>query len=315
MADDAFPLPGVSTITTITDWEDFFQPSVGSGVVPGVLNEMAPTLDTGGRNAVLDTGQAIVRAFLKPISASTATAIPAADTQDRIDRLVLRLDRSAATGPAFVVPTIITGTPGPSPAIPALVRAGNLWDLPMARWTSAATGALTGLVDERIFLANTVRAGTAAETPPQSDPGLFIETDTGSLLMSITPGVWDTVIYAPPDPWHTFSGRGYQNSWSDAAGRVPGKYRLETAAGNVAILVGSLLVPAGFAVGQTIVNLPAAYRPLNPQSIVGRNTSVIGAGVLFEVSAAGNLIFRGSIATSTSVGDVLDFSGRIYLDA
>jgi hypothetical protein len=155
MTDNAFPLPGVTTVSTITDWENLFAPGFETGVVPGNGNELAPTLDTSGRNAVIDTGNAIIRAFCKPVSVSTATAIPAASSQDRIDRLVLRLDRSASVAANFIQPVVITGTPGSSPALPALTQTPTgLWDLPIAHWTSKSTGALTGLADERYFAGN-----------------------------------------------------------------------------------------------------------------------------------------------------------------
>lgn len=224
MADDAYPLPGVTSITDIGQWEDFFHAALGSGVVPGTGNELLPTLDTTGRNAVIAPGAAVLRAFRKPVSASTPTAIPAASSQNRADRLVLRLDRAATAAADLIKPVVIIGTPSSNPQIPAVTQTPDgLWDLPIARWTSASSGALTGLVDEREFTADVISGFSATHHPPDR-PGLRIDRDTGALWMSSDGTSWDTKVYEPEDSWKDFVPltTGYSLHPQDGYG----KYRL-----------------------------------------------------------------------------------------
>jgi hypothetical protein len=129
-------------------------------------------------------------------------------------------------------------------------------------------------------------------------------------LPGLHPGTANT-----PETWQSMNTRGYQNGWLDG-GRVPGQYRLEAAPANSVSLVGSLTVPVGFAVGQTIVNLPAGYRPAagKDQSILGRDININGVLAGFSLGSAGNLTWRGG-TSAVSVGDIIDFEGRVYLDA
>jgi hypothetical protein len=119
---------------------------------------------------------------------------------------------------------------------------------------------------------------------------------------------------AGAEPWNLMSG-GYANNWLDG-GRVPGRYRFLSSPPGEVELEGSLTVPVGFAVGQTIFTLPAGYRPLAgfTQSIIGRNVSGVGVGAAFSVNAAGQFQFQGSIAAATAAGDILDFHGSVSLD-
>jgi hypothetical protein len=181
MADEAFPLPGVSTISTLAEWEQIFGGMSTSGVVSGVGSELAPNLNSGARTAIIASGGALLQGFFKPVSSATGTAIPAANTQNRIDRLVLRLNRAAAAAADFVKPAVITGTPSGTPQPPAITQTtSGLWDLPICRWTSASSGALSGLVDERQILGSLVVACTSTNRPVNPKIGMLgYETDTG----------------------------------------------------------------------------------------------------------------------------------------
>jgi hypothetical protein len=119
-------------------------------------NALAPSLDTGGRNAVVASGNIIVRGQLWRCDAPVSTPIPAASAQNRIDRLVLRLNRGASTSPTVVQPVVITGTPSGTPVEPPLVQTpAGLYDVPICSWTSTSAGAITSLVDERQFCLDT----------------------------------------------------------------------------------------------------------------------------------------------------------------
>ena len=110
---------------------------------------------------------------------------------------------------------------------------------------------------------------------------------------------------------HSMAVRGYQNGWLDG-GRQPGRYRIIASPPSTVELYGSLTIPVGFAVGQVIVNLPNAYHPANPQTIIGRNLSVAGALSALDYAANGNLTWQGSTAVSAA-GNIIDFHGLVSL--
>jgi hypothetical protein len=117
---------------------------------------MAPSLDTGGRNAVIQSGNCIIKGQLWRCDAAVSTPIPAASAQNRIDRLVIQYNRAATTSPTVIQLVVITGTPGSSPSEPPLTQTPTgLFQIPICSWTSASSGALTGLLDERQFSVDT----------------------------------------------------------------------------------------------------------------------------------------------------------------
>ncbi|NEA22591.1 hypothetical protein [Actinomadura bangladeshensis] len=180
--DNAYPT-SASTLSTMAQWEGFFTGFSADGVLPGIRNEFAATLNAGARTAVLDTGAAQIRGFHVDGPSTTATSIPAADTQNRIDRLVLRLDRTAATAAGWITPVVIEGTPSASPQAPALAQTpdGN-YDIPIARWTSASDGSLAALVDERQFAAASPVEFRSTAQPSATIRRLGFERDTSRVL-------------------------------------------------------------------------------------------------------------------------------------
>lgn len=189
MADDGMPYPGVSQLETASDWEAFFTAVQLDGVVSGLV----PSIQSGARTASVGAGGAYLRGSYKPVTSSTAAAVPPASTQDRRDRLVLRLDRDAATTATYIVPTVLDGTPGTGTP-PALTRGPTgVWDLPIAQWTSRANGSLEGLTDERYgpgWFTSAARAGALVSAAP---PRAAVEIDTGTLYRS-DGSTW-TVVY------------------------------------------------------------------------------------------------------------------------
>ncbi len=113
--------------------------------------------------------------------------------------------------------------------------------------------------------------------------------------------------------WQSMATRGYQNGWLNAAGRVPGQYRIIGSPPNSIDLIGSLTVPVGVVAGQVIINLPNAYHPVNIQSVPARNLTN-NLTVWLTLAAGGNMQFAGALA-SVAAGDVLDFRHTISLDA
>jgi hypothetical protein len=140
-------------LSTTGEWE-YIHSAMGvrDGIDSSVGNAFNPSLDTGGRNAVMADGNAVIKGQLWRCDAPVNTPIPAASAQNRIDRLVLRLTRTATTSPTVVQPVVITGTPSGTPVEPPLVQTTTgIWDLPISSWTSTSAGGLTGLVDERQY--------------------------------------------------------------------------------------------------------------------------------------------------------------------
>lgn len=209
--DAAFPTSD-STLSTMAEWEGFFSPFAADGVIPGVLSELACSLNTGARTAVLGTGAAEIRGFHVNNPSSTATAIPAADAQNRIDRLALRLDRTASAAADWIKPVVIEGTPSTTPAIPALSQtSGGNYDIPIARWTAASNGSLTGLVDERVFAAAPPLEFRSGARPSATLRRFGFERDTGKVLYA-DGSAWQTLHQPPMDQVLTISGSGWSTS-------------------------------------------------------------------------------------------------------
>jgi hypothetical protein len=168
-------------------------------------NAMAPSLDTAGRNAVIASGNVIIRGQLWRCDAPVSTLVPAASAQNRIDRLVIRLNRGATTSPTVVQPVIITGTPSGSPVEPPLTQTPTgLYDIPVCSWTSTSAGAITALVDERQFCIDTWHA--------VSTPGW-----SGVLRVKKLPPTWQAVMF----DMHLVSGSPTAGGAGSTFGAMP----------------------------------------------------------------------------------------------
>lgn len=202
-------------LTSTGDWE-YLLTAMGAmtGVDGSVGSAMTPSLDTGGRNAVIADGVVAIKGQLWRCDAPVNTAIPAASAQNRIDRLVLRLTRGATTSPTVVVATVITGTPSGSPVMPPIVQTTTgIWDVPISSWTSTSAGAITSLVDQRRVtndpwhdmrpLSAANWAGTVAGmTPPQyrfSDDLAWVEI-AGSVRTDVSTGNMNAITFFTMPP-------------------------------------------------------------------------------------------------------------------
>lgn len=227
-------------LTAQGDWETATAGGFGAGdgVIAAISGALAPSLDGAGRNAVMAAGACMVKGSLWSCDASVNTAIPAASGQDRIDRLTMRLTRTAGNATAFLQPNIITGTPGGSPVIPSLTQTTTgIWDLPIAHWTSKSTGALINLVDERFDIGTTMESGVAANMPLwHVRPRLYFQTDTGNLM------IWNGSAWVPaiaqPGAWANMPSP--VNGWG-IAGSGFAKYRL-TVNGDLQVAFKNLTV-------------------------------------------------------------------------
>ena len=264
---NARPSP-FNQLSSDADWESFCTAAgIASGVNGNPLDATAltPSLDSSGRNAVMSSGTAIIKGKIWSCDSSVSTPIPAASAQDRIDRLVLRLSRTAGDATSFLQPVVITGTPSGSPVEPALTQStsGN-WDLPICHWTSRSTGALVSLIDERWFTGRTVRVATSSTRPTVTEPTLLFETDTGNLKLW-NGSAWTTLVSAP-DSW-TETG-ALTSGWSKSGGSGYLKYK-KTSDNSVA-LTAFQLTPGTVADGTTLLaagGLPSAYQPVHSHRI------------------------------------------------
>lgn len=233
-------------LTTQGEWESIFH---AAGIVDGVdgSSSLVPTLDVGGRNAVVSAGLALIKGQMWSTDAPISTPIAGPSGSDRIDRLVLRYNRAAGTAATVVSLVIIQGTPASSPTEPALIRttSGN-WDIPISRWLSASNGTVSGLIDERQFAGDGVATGTSAYRPPVTDPTLYVETDTGRLQLW-NGSAWRNV--GPPDgPWASnqigngnWNASGSWNTYTNA--QWPPIFFTAPPSGKVFITVGGSLFP------------------------------------------------------------------------
>lgn len=107
---------------TDDQWSDYL-----SSLAPnGVLAEAPRVSLTSGLTFSIPDGLIgrVKGIHYRNVGVQTKTGTANGNTNPRIDRLVLRYDRSAKT----ITPTIIQGTPAASPQAPALSAGPNLWD-------------------------------------------------------------------------------------------------------------------------------------------------------------------------------------------
>ena len=179
---EPMPTPDGNTVSTMPEWEAYWVGGLGgaSGVMAGKAGELSPSINSGSRQVSTATGAAFVRGFYVENPSSTFTAsVPAASAADRVDRLVLRLDRTAVTAADWLKPVIVQGTSG-SATPPALQTSETgSYDEPIGRWTTKADGTLAGLVDERRLSGGQFLGFRSTARPPASPPRQGFELDTG----------------------------------------------------------------------------------------------------------------------------------------
>lgn len=190
---DPYPAPG-NPLQTLTQFERMFARFQWSGIdgTPGGTG-MQASLDPASRAVVVATGAATTHAIRWECDAPVSTPIPAASAQDRIDRLVLRLDRTKATPQEYVFLKVLTGTPG-SNTPPSITRTDDgIFDDYICQWRSAASGALSDLQDERSWMATDGIVPCFSWRRPSSGFGsLMGELDTGKFRVGLGAGQFIT---------------------------------------------------------------------------------------------------------------------------
>jgi hypothetical protein len=313
---DARP-SGFTQLATTLEWEQL----VGSyGLFDGVNDVPGGTalqgsFDVPGRNIQMNPGMAVIKGEMWSCDSIQATAIPAASGLNRIDRLVLRLNRAAATSPTVIAPALIQGTPSSTPVEPSLNQTtSGFWDIPICSWTSASSGTLSGLKDERQFAGGSVLLGTAALMPTPAEPCLCLQTDTQSIM------AWNG------SAWVAASASGGGTSWANmgsmsASWTVGGLAKWRLTGDGLLVLAWRNLNPGTLTDGTTIWSaangLPAAARPATLKVIGGVTDHMSNPSSLGTESCAVVLNTDGSVQVQGLAGASvtrLDVCGTYPID-
>lgn len=259
----AYPSPS-KQLTTMGEWELYHAQIQWSGInATPDGGELAPAFDPQQRQIVIAPGSALIRGLTWETDTPLGTDIPAASSQDRIDRLVLRYDRTVdETGDPndVVTPVVIAGTPGSSQPPAVQQTTDGLFDMHIARWTSSANGALLSLVDERDFFST--QGPVPCFSYARRAPGvgtLIYEVDTHAVRIG-DGGAWRNVLLEDDSGKVTLQP-SWPDHWSPAVDIVV--YRRN---GWIALRVSVTrktrsLNPGNEDSYPLIVTLPAAYRP------------------------------------------------------
>lgn len=258
MADEAFPIAGTNQITDIVGWESFFT----SAQLDGIYYGIQPSINSGARTVTITDGAALVRGFYKPVYASRSTTVPTASAQNRIDRLVMRLDRSQAASAAnFIKHVIVQGTSGSStpPALTRVISPTGIWDIPICRWTSASNGTLSGLIDERYWLGGGfTQASRTGALLPAWPPRVGVEVETDKIFRS-DGATWTQA--TEDTGWVNLTMNGPNGSaWTPnttcRVRRINGVVHLR-----IAVKRGSTDLTTGDSDGSAPITLPSGYAP------------------------------------------------------
>lgn len=150
---DSRPSP-FTQLAAMSEWEYLFSAAGCKDAVDG-SGALTTTFDVPGRNIVMAAGNVAIRGQLWRCDASVSVPIPAPSASNRIDRLVLRLTRTAGTSSTVIQPFVITGTPSGTPTLPPLVKTPTgIWDFPICFWTSQSNGSLSAYSDNRGLIMN-----------------------------------------------------------------------------------------------------------------------------------------------------------------
>jgi hypothetical protein len=120
------------------EFAEYFRTFFADGVLAVNDTNLQVTASDAGLLVTVGYGAAIVQGYwyrLKDDSSGAKTlSIAAAHASlTRIDRVILRLDKSMAV--SNVVLAVLAGTAAASPAAPALTREGNIYELSLAKVT------------------------------------------------------------------------------------------------------------------------------------------------------------------------------------
>lgn len=137
---------------TADQFASYFRQFLTDGIKNGGTNLQVTTAT--GMNVTVDYGTALIQGYAYWLendgSGKKTLAVPAAEGQPRIDRVVVRLDLSTAVRTAAVA--ILKGTAATNPYPPDLTRSSNVYELSLAQIhvpAGAAYISSASIADER----------------------------------------------------------------------------------------------------------------------------------------------------------------------
>lgn len=248
--DASYPYDGVDAFEA--EWRDMFR-ALGSGVVAGLDNELAPFADSSGRQVKVSTGRIWAAGqFGKNTSQKMLAIATNGSGQPRIDRIVAR--NLFGSG---IELDILTGTPGSSPVPPTLTSDSTMQEFPLAQVGPLASGFTTvaagQIFDERYFIS--LNGPPAYATAGQ-----------------------DLTLWTPLAVGMIFTGRddGGLYWWDGAAGRNLRRQDADiafTPSGNEDVTAGFITWPSGLSVN---VAVPAWATKAKCFAKIGQVTAVTG---------------------------------------
>lgn len=171
--------------TTVDEWGLLARQMVGDGVFASYLNELEVSADGTDMTTDVATGGAAVSGFAFRSTAIEALTHAAADpANDRIDRVVLRLDFATES----IDLAVLTGTPAGSPTAPALTQTfGTTWEISLAQ-------VLINAADSTIDPGDVTDERTLLERNATSNEALHVQDQkaAGTAGGSFTNGAWRT---------------------------------------------------------------------------------------------------------------------------
>ncbi|MBD7967772.1 hypothetical protein [Paenibacillus gallinarum] len=133
------------------EWAEYFGTLITNGVLNGGLNLNVSATGTDA-NVSISTGIAWIKGYRYSIYDSPLVLpIQPATTQDRIDRIILRLDTSITV--KRIRALVVQGTPSANPVAPNIVRSGDVFDLSIAQVRVKANSTIilpANITDERL---------------------------------------------------------------------------------------------------------------------------------------------------------------------
>lgn len=124
-----------------------------------------------GLKTKVEPGSAMLEGYFYRNTSDLELIHPAADaTNPRIDRVVIRLDRSVAS--RYVKAFIKKGTPAPTPTPPALQRDSIIYEISLAQVRiNAGAASISSITDERFdySVAGVIKAANLSQTVTVSD--------------------------------------------------------------------------------------------------------------------------------------------------
>lgn len=132
---------GAGSSVTEAQWMKLMRGLMTTGVFYTGRSEVDLNLfevygDSSGMQVKVKSGAAWIQGFFVESDAESIQSISAADaTYDRIDLVVLKLDRTANT----ISIAVLTGTPAASPAAPTPTQNSTTWEMVVAQVDVAAT--------------------------------------------------------------------------------------------------------------------------------------------------------------------------------